>query len=326
MKTDFDVIIIGAGPAGSSCAKQLSKNGIKTLIVEKKKMPRIKCCSGLYSERSTQFIRENFGEIPEQFICDNKKIAISISRKGTTFYPISDFIFTNMNRAETDYWLLNNSGTEFINNCVMTGFSKNENKITVSCHRKDNNSPITLTCSYLIDATGARSKIRQKIDPNYKKENTSFALQGIFKGAFPIDNSYYYVLRNKKFSDFFAYMNIKNDCLYIGTSANGNKEYFDKWLSFISETFNLKLKAERYEGGFIEIFKDETNLFFGEGKILSIGESAGLISNISEGIPSALISGKAAALAILEKPDNPLPCYREAIQTEIDYLKTSNLF
>ena len=43
MKTDYDVIIVGAGPAGASCAKHLVDNGVKTLVIEKKKLPRHKC-------------------------------------------------------------------------------------------------------------------------------------------------------------------------------------------------------------------------------------------------------------------------------------------
>lgn len=41
----YDVIVIGAGPAGSTCAKVLSEKGCRVLLVEKFKMPRYKSCS-----------------------------------------------------------------------------------------------------------------------------------------------------------------------------------------------------------------------------------------------------------------------------------------
>lgn len=39
-----DVAVVGAGPAGASCAQRLAQHGIDTLLIEQKKFPRIKPC------------------------------------------------------------------------------------------------------------------------------------------------------------------------------------------------------------------------------------------------------------------------------------------
>jgi len=42
--SSFDVVIVGAGPAGSTCAAMLAKKGVRVLICEKAKFPREKIC------------------------------------------------------------------------------------------------------------------------------------------------------------------------------------------------------------------------------------------------------------------------------------------
>ena len=44
----------------------------------------------------------------------------------------------------------------------------------------------------------------------------------------------------------------------------------------------------------------------GKGRVLLIGEAAGLMDIFGEGIPAALKSGKEAAFALLESDDKPL--------------------
>ncbi len=42
----YDVIIVGAGPAGSTCAWYLASKGLDVLVFERKKFPRYKICAG----------------------------------------------------------------------------------------------------------------------------------------------------------------------------------------------------------------------------------------------------------------------------------------
>jgi flavin-dependent dehydrogenase len=51
MTLEYDVIIIGAGPAGSTAARFCAKEGLKTLLIDKERFPRYKPCGGFISPR-----------------------------------------------------------------------------------------------------------------------------------------------------------------------------------------------------------------------------------------------------------------------------------
>lgn len=42
-----DVIVVGSGPGGASCAKALRDQGVGVLVLEKDALPRYKTCSGV---------------------------------------------------------------------------------------------------------------------------------------------------------------------------------------------------------------------------------------------------------------------------------------
>ena len=44
MQTDFDVIIIGAGPAGAASAISLARRGYAVALIDKEEFPREKLC------------------------------------------------------------------------------------------------------------------------------------------------------------------------------------------------------------------------------------------------------------------------------------------
>lgn len=52
----FDLVVVGAGPAGSTAARIAAGMGLKVLILEKEKFPRYKPCGGALSERATSWL------------------------------------------------------------------------------------------------------------------------------------------------------------------------------------------------------------------------------------------------------------------------------
>ena len=54
MKDKFDIIIIGAGPAGLKCAEQFKNSDFSVLLIEKNKVIGPKTCAG----GLTQLVRD----------------------------------------------------------------------------------------------------------------------------------------------------------------------------------------------------------------------------------------------------------------------------
>jgi menaquinone-9 beta-reductase len=318
MNVYYDVIIIGAGPAGACCAKNLVKNGIKTLIIEKKKLPRYKCCAGYYTKESMDLIDEFFGKIPENLYCQVKEVKYKYSGSGKKFLDEKSILFNNLKRYEVDYWMVNESKTKVIDNCTFNNFTYNNDNIQINCSINGNLN--SFYCKYLIGADGAYSKVRRQIDSSYNKTDLLFAEQSVYNGNFLFDENYYYAVFNKKFSDkAYAWFLKKDDLYYIGTAWAKNDKYFIKWFDFLKERYCFNLNFIRRECCYIENSFDK-NVLFGKNNIILIGEAAGLISIGYEGITLALLSGHHAANAILQKND-VIEKYRKSINDKIEKTK-----
>ena len=58
MINSYDIIIVGAGPAGTSAALYASRLGLKTIILDKNSFPRDKICGDALSGKSVKYMRE----------------------------------------------------------------------------------------------------------------------------------------------------------------------------------------------------------------------------------------------------------------------------
>ena len=68
MKQSYDVIVVGAGPAGATLAYELAKRGIRVLVLEKEKLPRYKCCAGGVTSKAAKLLDFDISEVVEDVI------------------------------------------------------------------------------------------------------------------------------------------------------------------------------------------------------------------------------------------------------------------
>lgn len=64
MSAPWDVIVIGAGPAGSMAAIASARAGLRTLLVDRASFPRAKVCGGCISPRGLELLRASGVRVP----------------------------------------------------------------------------------------------------------------------------------------------------------------------------------------------------------------------------------------------------------------------
>ncbi len=90
MKNKYDVIIIGAGPAGLSCAKTLQESGKSILLVEKNDKIGPKICAGGLTTKIELQNPELLKEVAYSF----SSIKISVAGKEKTINHHKPFVST----------------------------------------------------------------------------------------------------------------------------------------------------------------------------------------------------------------------------------------
>ena len=174
MKNEYDVVIAGSGPSGAAAAKGLVNEGLSVLVLEKKRLPRYKICSGIIFKKSQDITEKYFGEIPKSAYVTPEHL------KGVRFWSddenYKDYPFNkdgigapNIWRSEYDHWLVKNSGAEIKDCCALTDFNDTDGYILLKAHDNLNDEVIDIKCMYLISAEGGKSVIRAKLDPEFEK-------------------------------------------------------------------------------------------------------------------------------------------------------------
>jgi len=65
---DYDVIVVGAGPGGSTAAYELARRGTKVALFEQKELPRYKPCGGCLSLKVDHILEPDFHPLAEKTV------------------------------------------------------------------------------------------------------------------------------------------------------------------------------------------------------------------------------------------------------------------
>jgi flavin-dependent dehydrogenase len=139
-----DVIIVGGGPAGSSCAWRLGHYGFDCLVLDKAPFPRTKLCAGWITPDVLADLELDIASYPHRFLTfDHLHF----------HFPLFGFKVRtaqhSIRRCEFDAWLLERSGAEVRVHEVRTLRRDGEHYLIDD----------SLRCRYLVGAGGTRCPV-----------------------------------------------------------------------------------------------------------------------------------------------------------------------
>lgn len=312
----YDVIIIGAGPSGTSCAYNIKRYNpeASVLLIDKAEFPRYKPCGGGVSPEVQNYFDFDVSEAIDS-VC-NEVVMIADGKNVTS----KDFPLWMVRREKFDQFLLakaQSKGVRFISGCEVTDINKSEksSSVTTSKHGE-------FEAKIVVIAEGGRGKLAKKI--GIAAKNTVLA-------ALEYEH-YTKKLDGKLYIDFdyndsgYAWNFPKSDgiSLGIGGFLKGQEKGnigLPKRLTNYSKQFDVaELEKKNLHGHPILLYSGRQQLV--HGNILMIGEIAGCVDPLTaEGIRPAIKSGylaaKVIAYSVRENKIKALQNYDLAFHKEI---------
>jgi len=286
----FDLIILGAGPAGSAAAMTARKNGLSVAVVDKASFPRNKLCGGLITGRSMQYYAEIFDEtLTAPLIETRDRIAFYLDGIETGEMTDIPPMHLTMRWDFDDHLLrraLDAGAKPFLGTRVT--------RIDPDSRTLDLEDGSTLTARVLIGTDGVNSAVARALygrayDPEtigfaLEKEMPAEAVPGPIRVDFAVADYGYGWSFPKRGSTTFGVAGLQ--------SRNPDmKARYHAYADLCGQD-----ETDRVKGHFLPFGDYRKNP--GRGAVLLAGDAAGLVDPITgEGIAYAMKSGQLAVEA-----------------------------
>lgn len=306
MNENYDVIVVGGGPAGATAAEKIAQKGVSVLLLDK--AGRIKPCGGAVPPR---LIRDY--AIPAHLIVARIDAARIVSPTGRlALMPVDGSYVGMVDRDQFDEYLrarAADSGAERIT-CNYTRSTRDDDgTLRIHFELKDGSETSART-KLAIGADGALSKLGRDHIPDAHKTKLVFAYHEIVERP---DSAETYapercdVYYNARYSpDFYAWVFPHGKTASIGTGSAHKGFALREAVAKLRQDAGLAdSKTIRKEGAPIPL--KPLRRWDNGRDVLLAGDAAGVVAPASgEGIYYAMLGGELAAdtaLAFLQTSD-----------------------
>ena len=144
---NFDVIVIGAGPAGSCCAHGCAERGLDTLLLEKEVLPRDKPCGGMIDES----ILEMYPELEPLVARRTRFTRLFLNYREFNEHENPNLLFKRSTMDEHLARRAERAGADLREDHAVTAVDIHAGGVAVTCASGD-----TFAGKMLVDASGAK--------------------------------------------------------------------------------------------------------------------------------------------------------------------------
>ncbi len=286
-----EVLIVGAGPAGSTLAYELARLGRQVLLIEKSKFPRRKTCGGGLNLRTLRLLPFDLGPITEREI---RGIFFSRNLDNSFLRRSPDPFMITVSRDRLDQFLVNQAekqGASFLDDTQFLSFSPQNDSLEV-----ETSSGIIRT-KFIVGADGASSAVAKKSEIPLKTSHILAIHSEVPVSLLPAQEPDVIQIDWGSLQRGYAYLFPKDRHLSMGAGGYGLTSHQIKnyqrafwaanWQREESPPFSTA-------GFFLPLRRGRSPIH--KGRCLLLGDAAGLVDPFSgEGIYSAVRSAQIAA-------------------------------
>lgn len=313
----YDLIIVGAGPAGSNLARLIKDK--KILILERRDFSKgeEKCCGGLLNEDAKLYLSRLGILIPKEVLKAPQTQLLRAYDMDNSTVATYRKDYLNIDRLELDKYLLSLVGDNVEVKKASFQDARYSTKGLVVSYLEGGETK-EVECKTLVGADGGASKVRRKIFPEKSFSKRYMAVQYEYEKLSEVP--YMGAVFSKELTDYYSWFIPKDRSIIIGgafpegSNVKSKMELLTLMLRARGLIFGEKISSS---GSILVRPSLKTDLFAGESSIALTGEAAGLISpSSSEGISFALKSSTALAGAIEANEDFFFEDYGKYISKE----------
>jgi flavin-dependent dehydrogenase len=291
---DADVIVVGGGPAGASCAWMLRRHGVETILLDRAEFPRGKLCAGWVTPRVFRDLEVEPAEYPHGLLTFDR---LSFHLRGRRFdLPTRQF---SIRRYEFDQWLLERAGVPTFRHAVREIVQADGRYVLDGQYR----------ARHLVGAGGTHCPVYRSLFERLNPRAES-ALIATMEEELPYrwtDGRCRLWFFDEGLPGYSWYVPKAGGYVNIGVGGRlrslrrGNQSIRAHWQLLVARLHALELVTEhdfRPRGHFYYLRNRVSRVR--DGNALLVGDAAGLATlDMGEGIGPAIESGLRAARSIL---------------------------